>query len=82
MQKIYNLLGVLGFVMSGTMAVMGVMAYTRVPSMVKNYASELKLELTQTILETGSYTHIRAHETKANIVGRPPHEKKKQQNDT
>jgi|TARA_B100000073_G_C23238374_1_gene373038 hypothetical protein len=51
MQKVYNLLGVLGFVMSGAMAVMGVMAYTRVPSMVKNYASELKLELTKTILE-------------------------------
>ena len=50
-QKVYNLLGVLGFVMSGTMAVMGVMAYTRVPSMVKNYASELKLELTKTILD-------------------------------
>ena len=31
--------GALGFVMSGTMAVMGVVAYTRVPSMVKNYAS-------------------------------------------
>lgn len=51
MQKIYNLLGVLGFVMSGTMAVMGVMAYTRIPLMVKNYASELKLELTKTILD-------------------------------
>ena len=51
MQKVCNLLGVLGFVMSGTMAVMGVMAYTRVPSMVKNYASELKAELTKTILE-------------------------------
>ena len=51
MQKVYNLLGVLGFVMSGTMAVMGVVAYTRVPSMVKNYASNLKLELTKTILD-------------------------------
>ena len=51
MQKVCNLLGVLGFVMSGTMAVMGVMAYTRVPSMIKNYASELKLELTETILK-------------------------------
>ena len=51
MQKVYNLLGVLGFVMSGTMAVMGVMAYTRVPSMVKNYARELKLELTESILK-------------------------------
>ena len=51
MQRIYNLLGVLGFVMSGTMAVMGVVAYTRVPSMVKNYVSDLKLELTETITE-------------------------------
>ena len=30
---------------------MGVMAYTRVPSMVKNYANELKLELTESILK-------------------------------
>ena len=51
MQKVFNLLGALGFVMSGTMAVMGVVAYTRVPSMVKNYASSLKLELTKTILD-------------------------------
>ena len=51
MQKVYNVLGVLGFVMSGTMAVMGVVAYTRVPSMVKNYANNLKLELTKTILD-------------------------------
>ena len=50
MQRIYNVLGVLGFVMSGTMAVMGVVAYTRVPSMVKNYVSNIKLELTETIL--------------------------------
>ena len=52
MQKVYNLLGVLGFVMSGTMAVMGVVAYTRVPSMVKNYVSNIKLELTETILDS------------------------------
>ncbi len=51
MQKVYNLLGVLGFVMSGTMAVMGVMAYTRVPSMMKLYMSEMKLELTESILK-------------------------------
>ena len=51
MQKVYNLLGVLGFVMSGTMAVMGVIAYTRVPSMMKLYMSEMKLELTKTILD-------------------------------
>ena len=51
MQRVYNLLGVLGFVMSGTMAVMGVVAYTRVPSMVKSYVSDLKLELTETITD-------------------------------
>ena len=51
MQKVCNLLGVLGFVMSGTMAVMGVMAYTRVPSMMKLYLSEMKLELTESILK-------------------------------
>ena len=51
MQKAYNLLGVLGFTISTTLAVMGVLAYLRVPSMVENYASKLKLELTKTILD-------------------------------
>ena len=51
MQKVFNLLGALGFVMSGTMAVMSVMAYTRIPSMMKLYLSEMQLELTQTILD-------------------------------
>lgn len=49
-QKIYNLLGVLGFTISATLAVIGVMAYTRVPSMMKLYMSNMKLELTETIL--------------------------------
>lgn len=39
------------FVMSGAMVTGAVVAYVRVPSMVKNYASELKLELTKTILD-------------------------------
>ena len=52
MQRIYNVLGVLGFVMSGTMAVMGVVAYTRVPSMIKNYVSNVKVELTKAILDS------------------------------
>ena len=51
MQKIYNLLAVLAFVMSGTMAVSGVLFYTRIPSLTKKYISELKLELTKTILD-------------------------------
>ena len=37
--------------MSGTMAIGGVLFYTRVPSMAKKYVSELKLELTKTILD-------------------------------
>ena len=51
MQKVYNLLGVLGFTISTILAVMGVMAYTRVPSMMKLYMSNMKLELTETILK-------------------------------
>ena len=37
--------------MSGAMAVGGVLFYTRVPSLTKKYISDLKLELTKTILE-------------------------------
>ena len=51
MQKVFNLLGVLGFTISTTLAVIGVMAYTRVPSMMKLYMSNMKLELTETITE-------------------------------
>jgi len=50
-QKIFNLLGVLGFTISTTLAVMGVITYKRVPSMMKLYLSEMKLELTETILD-------------------------------
>ena len=51
MQRFYNLLAVLSFVMAGTMAIGGVLFYTRVPSLTKKYISELKLELTKTILD-------------------------------
>ena len=51
MQKVYNLLAVLAFVMSGAMMVGGVLFYTRIPSLTKKYISELKLELTKTILD-------------------------------
>ena len=37
--------------MSGTLAIGGMLFYTRVPSMAKKYVSELKLELTKTILD-------------------------------
>ena len=44
-------MAVSAFVMSGAMAVGGVLFYTRIPSLTKRYISELKLELTQTVLE-------------------------------
>lgn len=50
-QKIFNLLGVLGFTISTALAVIGVITYTRVPSMMKLYLSEMQLELTETILD-------------------------------
>ena len=51
MQKVFNLLAVLAFAMSGTMVVSGVLFYSRIPSLTKKYISELKLELTKTILD-------------------------------
>ena len=51
MQKVFNVMAVASFVMSGAMAAGGVLFYTRVPSMAKKYISDLKLELTKTILD-------------------------------
>ena len=50
-QKVFNLFGTLGFVMSASMVVGSLMLYTRIPSLTKLYMSELKLELTQLVLE-------------------------------
>ena len=52
MQKVYNLLAVMAFAMSGSMMIGGVLFYTRIPSLTKKYISELKLELTKTILDS------------------------------
>lgn len=51
MQKVFNLFATLGFVMSASMVVGSLMLYTRIPSLTKYYMSELKLELTQLVLE-------------------------------
>ena len=50
MQKLFNVLSVASFVMSGAMVVGTVVLYTRIPSMTKLYISELKLELTELVL--------------------------------
>jgi len=50
MQKIFNVLSIASFVMSGAMLIGTVMLYTRIPSLTKYYMSELKLELTELVL--------------------------------
>ena len=51
MQRFYNLLAVLSFAMAGTLTIGCVMFYTRIPSLTKKYVNDLKIELTETILE-------------------------------
>ncbi len=51
MQRFYNLLAVLSFAMAGTLTIGGVLFYTRIPSLTKKYINDLKVELTETILE-------------------------------
>ena len=50
-QKVFNLFGTLGFVMSATMVVGSLLLYTRIPSLTKYYMSELKLELTKMVTD-------------------------------
>lgn len=41
MQKICNVLGVLGFVMSGALVGASIMAFARIPGMIDDYAATL-----------------------------------------
>ena len=51
MQKLFNVMSVASFVMSGGMMIGTVALYTRIPSLTKHYISELKLELTEMITD-------------------------------
>tara|TARA_B100000519_G_scaffold144319_1_gene125229 strand:- start:662 stop:904 length:243 start_codon:yes stop_codon:yes gene_type:complete len=51
MQKAFNVMAAAAFAMSGGMVVGTVMLYTRIPSLTKYYINELKLELTEMVLE-------------------------------
>jgi|TARA_B100000085_G_scaffold253357_1_gene251762 hypothetical protein len=51
MQKLFNVMAVAAFAMSGTMAVSGVLFYSRIPSLTKKYISDLKTELTKAVLD-------------------------------
>ena len=49
MQKVFNLLGTLGFVIATGTLTLGTVGYMRLPSLANRYISELKLELTETL---------------------------------
>ena len=51
MQKLFNVMSVASFVMSGAMVAGTVVFYTRIPSLTKHYVNELKGELTRMITE-------------------------------
>ena len=51
MQKAFNFMAVSAFLMSGAMVVGTVMLYSRIPSLTKYYLSEMKLELTEMVLQ-------------------------------
>ena len=51
MQKVFNLAGALGFLMSAGMVAGSVMLYTRIPSITKHYMSELQTELTKMVTD-------------------------------
>ena len=51
MKKLFNVMGAASFAMSGAIVTGAVVAYIRVPAMAKKYVSDMKLELTKTILD-------------------------------
>ena len=51
MQKLFNVMSVASFVMSGTVIAGTVVFYTRIPSLTKHYISEMKTELTKMVAD-------------------------------
>ena len=51
MQKLFNVMSVASFVMSGGMMIGSVMLYSRIPSITKHYMSELQGELTKMVTD-------------------------------
>ena len=51
MQKVYNLLGVLGFVMSGTLVALSVAAFARIPGMIDDMAADMMDDITGKVTE-------------------------------
>lgn len=51
MQKLFNVMSVASFVMSGAMVAGTVMLYSRIPSITKHYMSELQGELARMVAD-------------------------------
>ena len=51
MQKVFNLLGVLGFVMSGTLVGLSIAAFARIPGWIDDYAATITDDITGTVTE-------------------------------
>ena len=50
-QKICNLLGVLGFVMSGTLVGLSIAAFARIPGMIDDMAADMMDDITGQVTE-------------------------------
>ena len=49
MQKVYNVLGVLGFVMSGTLVGLSIAAFAQIPGMIDDMAADMMGDVTEMI---------------------------------
>ena len=51
MQRVFNLMAFVAFVMSGTLVAGTVVFYSRIPSLTKKYINDLKTGLTKAVLD-------------------------------
>ncbi len=51
MQKVYNVLGVLGFVMSGTLVGLSIAAFARIPGMIDDMAADMMDDIAGDVTE-------------------------------
>ena len=50
-QKICNILGICGFVMSGALVGASIVAFTRIPGMIDNYAASMMNDITANVTD-------------------------------
>jgi len=50
-QKICNILGICGFVMSGALVGASIVAFTRLPGMIDNYAASMMNDITANVTD-------------------------------